>query len=281
MANYPVQKIDKFKLELKDAQDVLYYPLEGSQEIIQPHSHNFLLLALVESGSGVHTIDFIKQEVGPKQLHIIFPDQVHTWKLGEDTKLYQLMIDRKISDVIINAFRFALSVYKKHPVLNLTDSEYEILLGEFNAQKKALAKEKTVKDLIVARLWVIALLISEIGERVFDDLTLYKAQPILIDYMALVEAHFLEERGIAFYANILNITPNYLNILCKKYCQMKATDQINDRVLLEAKRMLISGHSIKETAYELNFADVAYFSRFFKLHTGKTPKEFRDMYVPS
>ncbi|NIG55656.1 helix-turn-helix domain-containing protein [Chitinophaga sp. Cy-1792] len=281
MANHPVRKMDEFRLELKAEHEVLYYPLEGNQEIIKPHSHNFLLLALFESGSGEHTIDFVKHKVRSKQLHIVFPDQLHSWKLGEDTKLHQLMIDKAVFDKIMNAFRFSFSVYKNTPVFDLTDAEYEALYKEFILQKEALATENTFKDVIIARLWLIALMTSEIGARVFDDLTVYQAQPIIVDYLALVEKHFLEERGIAFYAGLLNITANYLNILCKKYCLVKATDLIKDRVILEAKRLLISGLSIKETCYELNFSDVPYFSRFFKLQTGKTPKAFRNMYIPS
>ncbi|MGE8428170.1 MAG: helix-turn-helix domain-containing protein [Sphingobacterium sp.] len=50
---------------------------------------------------------------------------------------------------------------------------------------------------------------------------------------------------------------------------------IDDRLLQEAKRLLSVGTSIKETAYGLNFSDVAYFSRYFKLRTKKTPKEFQ------
>ncbi|MCH5685442.1 helix-turn-helix domain-containing protein [Niabella sp. W65] len=52
---------------------------------------------------------------------------------------------------------------------------------------------------------------------------------------------------------------------------------IQQRVLLEAKRLLQSTDlSIKEIAFELGFVDHAYFSNFFKSHTGATPTEFKE-----
>ncbi|WP_018627382.1 helix-turn-helix domain-containing protein [Niabella aurantiaca] len=81
---------------------------------------------------------------------------------------------------------------------------------------------------------------------------------------------------MAYYARQLNITPNYLNILCKRSLFASANELIRKRLILEAKRLLgISGKSIKEIAYELGFCDTANFSNFFKSHTGVAPKAFR------
>jgi AraC family transcriptional regulator, transcriptional activator of pobA len=47
--------------------------------------------------------------------------------------------------------------------------------------------------------------------------------------------------------------------------------------VLEAKRQLAySQRSVKEICYELGFEDPAYFSRFFRNHTGYAPHDFRD-----
>ncbi|MBV8251423.1 MAG: helix-turn-helix domain-containing protein [Chitinophaga sp.] len=275
---YPERKIDEFRLELDAAHDVLYYPLNGENEISKPHSHNFLLLVLFETGSGVHSIDFINYDIRPKQLHILFPDQVHSWKLDANSKVHQLMVDSKVFDIIGNAFRFGFALYRKHPVFDLEQADYDKLLHEFLTVRNNLDEVPVLLDLVVARMYVVILMMSQIGERVFDNLTVFLKQPILTDYLALIDKHFLEERSVSFYAAQLNITANYLNVLCKKHFFCKATDMIDERVLLETKRLLISGHTIKDTAYKLEFSDVAYFSRYFKLKTGLTPKEFKDQY---
>lgn len=49
----------------------------------------------------------------------------------------------------------------------------------------------------------------------------------------------------------------------------------NDMRIARAKKLLLSGmYSVEETAEMMNFCDSAYFSRFFKKHTGLSPKKF-------
>jgi AraC family transcriptional activator of pobA len=55
---------------------------------------------------------------------------------------------------------------------------------------------------------------------------------------------------------------------------------IRDRVLLEAKRLLTNADmTAAEIAYELNFEDNSYFSRFFKKYEGVGPDEFRKRHL--
>ena len=72
------------------------------------------------------------------------------------------------------------------------------------------------------------------------------------------------------------ITPNHLNSLCKEFLGHSAGEIIRDRVILEAKRLLvIKDYSVSEIAYDLNFNDNSYFTKFFKKAVGITPEEFR------
>jgi AraC family transcriptional activator of pobA len=104
----------------------------------------------------------------------------------------------------------------------------------------------------------------------------YQSNPRLARFSMLIERHFKEEKLVTFYASELNLSANYLNILCKRNLGVPATQLIQQRVLLEAKRLLQSTDlSIKEIAFELGFVDHAYFSNFFKSQTSVTPTEFR------
>ena len=78
------------------------------------------------------------------------------------------------------------------------------------------------------------------------------------------------------YASLLYITPNHLNALCKELLGESAGELIRKRIILEAKRLLvIKDYSIAEVAYELNFNDNSYFTKFFKKIEGMTPEDFR------
>lgn len=78
------------------------------------------------------------------------------------------------------------------------------------------------------------------------------------------------------YAALLYITPNHLNALCKDVLGLSAGEIIRNRVVLEAKRLLVNpGFSVGDVARELHFADVSYFVKFFKKYTDATPEVFR------
>mgnify|MGYP001124977120 CR=1 FL=1 len=96
----------------------------------------------------------------------------------------------------------------------------------------------------------------------------------------LIKKWYKKHLPVSAYADALNISPNYLNQLCKKNFGKNAKKLIDDRLLVEAKRALFSGNlSISEIAFKLNFKDASYFSRFFKKQTGKTPETFKNKHI--
>ena len=95
-------------------------------------------------------------------------------------------------------------------------------------------------------------------------------------FRSLVEAHFTEHRPVGFYAQALHMTESRLNRLCRATVGKSALEIVNDRLLLEAQRKLTHiAAPVSLLAYELGFADPAYFWRFFKKHAGLTPSQFR------
>lgn len=78
------------------------------------------------------------------------------------------------------------------------------------------------------------------------------------------------------YAKSLNISTPYLNECVKTATGNSVSYHIQQRVILEAKRLLYhSNKSIKEIAGELGYDDYSYFIRLFVKITGMTPLAFR------
>ncbi|HMI01039.1 MAG TPA: helix-turn-helix domain-containing protein [Pedobacter sp.] len=81
---------------------------------------------------------------------------------------------------------------------------------------------------------------------------------------------------VGVYANKLNIRPRRLTEICKRSSGRSAKEIINDHLLDEAKRFLqFSNASVKEIAYQLNFASSEQFSHFFKRNLHINPSSFR------
>jgi AraC-like DNA-binding protein len=96
-------------------------------------------------------------------------------------------------------------------------------------------------------------------------------------FQELVELGYLHERQVAHYADKLALSADHLNELVKKRLGRTASSVIHDRLLLEARRLLLhSEQSIKEVGYALNLQDPAYFARWFRKAEGRSPAEYRE-----
>jgi AraC-like DNA-binding protein len=93
----------------------------------------------------------------------------------------------------------------------------------------------------------------------------------------LVETHFKEEHSVSFYAQQLFKSPKTLSNLFAIYNNKTPSQVIQERILIEAKRLLsYTSKTVKQITFELGFEDVSYFSNFFKKHTTLSPVEFRN-----
>lgn len=105
-----------------------------------------------------------------------------------------------------------------------------------------------------------------------------RANVLFDQFLKLVTQYHMTERGVAFYADKLFLTPKYLSKLVKSVSGTSAPDWINSFIILEAKNMLkYSDLTISEIVYKLNFTSQSVFYKFFKCHTGMTPSEYRKM----
>ena len=81
---------------------------------------------------------------------------------------------------------------------------------------------------------------------------------------------------VEFYIDVLGTTPHLLAKACRTAFGLSVKEFINERRLLEAKRLLLfTVRSVEDIAYEVGFKDAAYFSRFFRLRMQLPPGEWR------
>lgn len=103
-----------------------------------------------------------------------------------------------------------------------------------------------------------------------------RAQETVDKFIRLVTEHHMTEHYLAFYAGKLGITPKYLSKLVREVTGRSAPEWIDSFLVLEAKNMLkYSNMAIKEIVYTMHFPDQSSFYKFFKLHTGMIPSEYR------
>jgi len=92
-----------------------------------------------------------------------------------------------------------------------------------------------------------------------------------------VELYFRTHHKVNEYADRQHLTANHLNEVIKSETGTSTKDFIQNRLLLEAKRLArYSNLNAKEIAYRLGYEDVAHFSKFFKKWEGVAFTEFRE-----
>lgn len=105
---------------------------------------------------------------------------------------------------------------------------------------------------------------------------------LIRQFNVLVEMHFKNKHKVSEYASILNKSPKTISNLFREYNNKSPLQVIQDRIALEAKRLIIyTDKTAKEIAFELGFEDAAHFSRLFKKTVGKSPSDFKKSTVLS
>lgn len=261
--------------------------LQKNPNISFPHRHNFYHFVLFQDGQGSFTIDFTNFTIKPYTLYFMIPGQVHTWSFESVPQGYIVNFSADFFQSLLlrpdylNRFSF-LSGMAEDSVLHIPQSmqqDTEQLLG---LALKAYDKEKfresgRNEDLISAILLHFLLSLDELAQssRLRAD-TSANHHLLMENFKRLVEQHFAEKKFPKFYAEKLNVSPNHLNSVCQNLLGIPAGEVIRQRIVLEAKRMLINPNvTISALAYELDFNDNSYFTKFFKKATDLTPEEFR------
>ncbi|MDQ2794586.1 MAG: AraC family transcriptional regulator [Bacteroidota bacterium] len=243
-----------------------------------PHGHDFYLLLYITAGTGTHTVDLVTYELRPGSVFFLAPGQVHHWHLASDTRGFVVFFSAdfyllRYPGSGLYAFPFFDSAHP--PVLYLPPAETEIrplferLLAEYETPQASQAEVfRTYLHLsleLAARHYA-APGTAETG----------LAQQQIRQFGALLNEHYRSRRGVREYAELLHVSANHLNALCRRVLNKTASDLIHERTTTEAQRLLShSALGVAQVAYELGFADASYFGRYFRKYTGRTPEAFR------
>lgn len=242
-----------------------------------PHKHNFYHLLLVTSGRGWHEIDFTRYPLERGRVYLMKPAQVHSWQL-----------EKKPDGFVIE---FEEEFFKNHPSLageiqsllqTLPDSfavtdkaEFAALVDSCESLIKEYEAQKSESELL-ASLEMFAFLVRLSRVKNLPRLESAPSESFANRFIKLIEEHYQKHHDVEFYAAKLNITAKALTMKMTRLTGKAARTLIQERLILEARRLLAySDLSVSEIAAHLGFEDTNYFSRFFRLKTGRTPGDFR------
>ena len=150
------------------------------------------------------------------------------------------------------------------------DSAGMLFSGDYTSQYRELLEFDWLQSFLI---W----LFGTIPEKQESQSSSTRQQQICRSFMQLVREYAAQEHGAAFYAGKLCISTRYLHRATTLCLNGKSPKQIIEEQLLAEVKVLLDNPSLTVTAISerLNFPDQSYLTRFFKRHTGISPRRFR------
>lgn len=253
------------------------HPISNNIEPYQmPHRDDHYMFIIQQAGSMLMEVDFKEVSILGASLCFVAPGQVHRylnyddaqgWMLFADTSLLSVQ-SRDIFSAYFNAGQMA-TVEKDDAVFKLLP-----VLEEVVGNVLMPLRDKLISSLTDSLTALIASSILK-GQHLTHVIGGQKYNTV-IRFKKLVAEKYSVLKQVKDYAEILNLSPLYLNEITKEITGFPASYWISQEIILEAKRMLYyTLLDVKQIAYALGYEDHAYFSRFFKKHVGITALTFR------
>ncbi|MDR7128163.1 AraC-like DNA-binding protein [Algoriphagus sp. 4150] len=250
------------------------FPLEEASDA---HRHDYHFFIIQEKGTTTFEIDFKKHSIKGATVVYIHPNQVHRFLKTKEAVFIGLLINNEnlnaeylnLLEEIVPADPLAL---KGELLSAMTDTA--ALCIKAAQRKPDILYHTFLKDMCNA---LVALILSHYLEKVKPVEKFSRFETVSKAFKISLEKNFINLKKPAEYAKLLNISPSYLNECVKNATGNSVSHLIQQRVILEAKRLLYhSNKSVKEIAAELGYDDYPYFSRVFSKIAGMTALTFRN-----
>jgi AraC family transcriptional regulator, transcriptional activator of pobA len=250
--------------------------------IVCPHKHLFYELVLILEGETIQVVDYQTYKVQTDSLFFISPGQLHFWHKTDAPEIrgYRLMFTEQffVENGYDSSFLFKLvyldNVYQ-NPYLDFSKQPDALIFDYFYLLYQEYQRENSNPKALQSLLF---LMLSEI-QRLFEQanhapqthqLVLFKT------FIQLLEQHFAEKWTVTDYAKALFITPRHLNRITQSIANQSVISVIQNRIILESKRLLtFSDLTVGAISEQLGFEDAAYFARCFRKWNDCSPSEFR------
>jgi AraC family transcriptional activator of pobA len=280
----PIIKIENYKYGSRvSSTDFHFAPLENMKSTLPyPHRHDFYHVVWVIKGTGHHIIDSVNYEVKPNTLFFMGPGQIHDFVLSDDAVGFAISFSAEF---------FAFKIQNRNSLTEIPIYDFEnvtnaLYMNEHQAQvlypileaisEEYVTEHRGYEDVIWSYLRIFLMKASRMTEPGSSPRISSRSLLLARRFKGMLEKNFSSLSEASEYARLLKVTERALNEATRQALGHTASRLIRERVMLEAKRMLLHSEiSVADVADRLGFDDPAYFSRCFRKHTGRSPIDFR------
>ncbi|MEO6470325.1 MAG: helix-turn-helix transcriptional regulator [Aeromicrobium sp.] len=251
----------------------------GPAEFLTPQRLDFDVLMRIDSGFATHMIDFADHHLVPGDMLWIRAGQIHRWGAISDIEGQVVLfaphaIDTRTLELIMNmssASHWRANVLRNSPV----DAAWTLLLR--SGRQDADAPQTELRASALEHALAALLLQLVIAQPIGIPTGPAHSHEVYLWFRDEINRRFDSWHQVALYAARLGYSARTLNRLARSHTGLTAKQLIDERVVLEARRLLShSDAPIADVAAQLGFDDPSNFSSYFQRRTGSTPGEFRN-----
>lgn len=248
-----------------------------------PHKHSFYEILWIRKGTTKHFVDNQELDLSSDTIYFMSPGQTHHFETYRAIKGDSIMFTEEffilnfINKEALQQLSFLDNSYRSpnikldEPAKQVLEPLLKLLYLEFNRSDHSKLALSAMLYVFLNTLQRIYLTRGDNSHFPSNHTTIFN------NFKRLLEQNYKEQKKLSFYSEALFITPHYLTEVVKNVAGKTASEFVQDRLLLEAKRMLVQSHfQIGQIADELGFKDFSYFSRHFKKHNKLSPEQYRN-----
>ena len=269
------------EFEIIDVAQVFRHP---KANLKKAHRLDFHAIIWFQSGTPTHITDFKAIDIKPNTLLFLKKDTVHSFDTENEFSAKAILFtdsffcksenDTKFlkNSILFNDL-FSVSAIQLQENNKIIKELFQLMTNELETNKDSCQSEILRSFLYNFILQSERLLQSQ------SDVEIRKGADyeLVVLYKDLIEENFKTQKKVKFYSDNLIVPPKRLSQATSKVLGQTPKEIIENRIILEAKRLLVnSSESIKEISFQLGYDEPTYFVQFFKRHTGITPLEFRE-----
>ncbi|MGG5598599.1 helix-turn-helix domain-containing protein [Myroides sp. C8-3] len=265
----------------KTAISLSHGPISFSEQLNYPLSLSYLVVIICLRGEATLSVNFTDYIINKNTLTVLSSDDVVIVQQKTDEfSAYIYGIDRSLaSEIAYHLPNTLFGFLHDYPVLQMTSEQRTQLEFWMLQLNYFLEQSSTYLDRIICNHFqnLFLHLVNYIDG--YDQLRkkkISRKEEHCWKFWELIGQYAKTNRDVAFYADLLHITPFYLAQISKSHLNDLPKDLINRQVILEIKNLLLTtDKSIGTIAEELNFVDPSYMGRFFKRETGVSLSMYR------
>lgn len=252
------------------------------------HIHSFYQIIWFKAGKGKHFVDFKEYDVDDNSIFFIAKNQVHYFDANPGYRGILLHFNESFLIQENNEIEYFLKFnlfnnpYQQpsccvNSRVNYSLDEYLRLIKHELAAKDEFGREELLRTYLKAFLIQVQRRKNELEKN--QDQSLFQVgekRLQLVRFVNLVDKNYKNGMTVTEYAKLLFVSARTLSDLTGQILGKSPSQMIQERIILEAQRMLLHSHlNINQIAFRLGFDDPSYFVKYFKKHTKTSPSEFR------